>query len=66
MGWERKVYLKPKDDKIYQRREVCWYGHIFHRYEDAVTARKCSRWHNDFDRIVKVWGGRKIVPGGKE
>lgn len=23
MDWERKAYLKPKDDKIYQRREVC-------------------------------------------
>lgn len=66
MGWERKVYLKPKDDKIYQRREVCWYGQIFHRYPDAVTARQYSRWHSNFDRIVKVWGGWKIMPFDKE
>lgn len=66
MDWERKVYLKPKNDETYQRRDVCWYGHIFRRYEDAVTARQYSRWHSDFDRIVKVWGGWKIVPAGRE
>lgn len=55
-----------KDDETYQRWDRCWYGTIFYRYEDAVTARRCSRWHSDFDRIVKVWGGWKIMPWGKE
>lgn len=60
MDWERKDYLKPKDDETYQRREVCWYGHIFRRYPDAVTARKHSRWHSNFDPIVKIWRRKKI------
>lgn len=54
------------NDETYQLPYACWYGHIFRRYEDAVTARQYSRWHSDFDRIVKVWGGWKIVPAGRE
>ena len=58
--------MKPKEDEKYRIRDRCWYGQIFHRYPDAVTARQYSRWHNDFDRIVKVWHGWKIMPGGNE
>lgn len=52
--------MKGKD--FYTRSDVCWYGHIFRRFEDAAIARDCSRWHSDADAIVKVWGGWKIIP----
>ena len=58
--------MKPKDDEIYHRPDVPWYGHIFRRYPDAVTARQSSRFCSNFDRIVKVWGGWKIMPMERE
>lgn len=45
----------------YKAYNACWYGHIFKRRRDAETARAYSLWHEPDDRIVKVWGGWKLM-----
>lgn len=45
----------------YKAHNACWYGHIFKCRSDAEMARAYSLWHEPDDRIVKVWGGWKLM-----